>query len=469
MKSKLLRVLAISCAISMMAAVSGCGSTKSDQQASNTSTASTQSQQTQSSEQTGKKDFSNKELEVAAFEGGYGKAYFEAAIEKFETEYPGVKVTLTSSPKIDEIIKPRIVAGNPPDVLCGFGDGRIQQLVSEGAIADITDIFNENAPGKDVPLKDTIFDGLIDGVCKPLNDGKIYLAPTEAGAQGLYYNKTLFESKGWKVPKTWDEFFALGDIAKKDGIALFTYQGLYPSYNEMVIMPSIASTAGMDALNNILNYKEGAWKDSNVRKVLEVYEKIAKGGYLMKGTVAMNHTQAQAEFLKGKALFIPNGSWFENEMKDAIPETGFTFGFTPAPVFNQGDQQYIYSGCGYNAVTAKAKNPELAKEFIKFLYRDDMIKLLAEKNTAVMPVKGAVEMVKDIVPESVYNTFKAFDNAKALSLKWKSTPTTTVKISDEIYKPISSLMSNQLTVDQWIDRIEKADATLNDEIAKAGK
>lgn len=408
----------------------------------------------------------NQTLEVAAFEGGYGRTYFDDLIAAFEEANPGVKVTLTCSPKIDDVIQPRIVAGNPPDVLMSFGASRIGQMATEGDLLDLTDIFNEPAPGQTDNLKDTIVDGLIDTVCTPNKDGKIYLAPTDQGAQGLYYNKTLFETNGWKAPETWDEFFALGDEAKAQGISLFTYQGMYPGYLEAMLMPAIASTAGMDAFNKILNYDEGAWKDANVQKAMDVFTKIANEDYLMPGTVAMNHTQAQTAFIQGKALFIPCGSWLANEMKDAIPDSGFSFGFIPAPTFNATDTHYVVGSCGYNVVPAKAKNPELAKKFIQFTYTDDMVKLLAEKNTSIMPVKGTMEKVKDVVPEAVYNTFKAYDTAECLLSDWAPTPTTEVKISDEIYNPISSIMNKTMTTEQWSDSIETADAKLRDAIAK---
>lgn len=413
----------------------------------------------------GKTKFANKNLEIAVFEGGYGKAYYDEIIKKFEAAYPGVNVTMTASPKIQDIIQPRIVAGNPPDVLCEFNTDKIGQLASEGALADLTDVFNSNAIGESKPLKDKMLDGVLD-MAKPLKDGKIYYAPTTEGASGIYYNSEYFNSKGWKAPNTWDEFFAYEDLAKKEGKALFTYQGIYPSYNENILFPAIASHAGMDAIKKIENYEDGAWKDPKVKEVLNIFYKIAQDGDLMKGTVAMNHTQAQTEFLKGSALFIPNGSWFENEMKDAIPKSGFKFGFIPTPVFKNGDKQYIDAGCGYDVVPKKAKNPELAKEFIKFQYTNDAIKLMAQKNSAVMAVKGSIDMVKDMVPESVYTTFKAYDHATPIDIKFAETSGATIKIKDEIFNPISSIMNKKLTVDQWADRIEKADATLRTQLKK---
>ena len=48
-------------------------------------------------------------------------------------------------------------------------------------------------------------------------------------------------------------------------------------------------------------------------------------GYLLEGTVGMNHTESQTEMMLGKAAFITNGTWMENEMQDAPREDGFEF------------------------------------------------------------------------------------------------------------------------------------------------
>ena len=65
-------------------------------------------------------------------------------------------------------------------------------------------------------------------------------------------------------------------------------------------------------------------------EVLANIQKIAADGYLMEGTVALNHTQSQTDMMMNKALFIPNGNWMEGEMKDAPRADGFEFGLTTA-------------------------------------------------------------------------------------------------------------------------------------------
>lgn len=410
-------------------------------------------------------DFENKELSVAVFEGGYGKAYWEEVIQRFEEDYPGVKVNLTSNPKIMDIIKPQLVSGNPPDfIYMPLSDetNTIQTMIKEKALLDLTDVFESQALDQDAPLKDVMTDGILE-YAKPHGDGNIYYAPFYTSNMGLWYNQTLFEEKGWEVPETWDDFFALGEKAKQEGRALFTYQGLHPGYNESIIFPAIASAGGVEAIEKIENYEENAYDNDAVRKVFEIYEMITEKDYLMPGTVALNHTQAQTEFLQGKALFIPNGDWFEGEMVDAPREDGFEFGFMAPPVFEAGDQRYAQTSFEGLFIPKDAKNPELAKEFLKYQYQDEIVKLNAEKASGVLAVKNGAELARDFVPESIYNAAKVFDEGvQPIIFQWAVTPSTEIVIKDELFNPIGEVMNQKMTVDEWIDRVETANGKLRD-------
>lgn len=407
-------------------------------------------------------------IEIAVFEGGYGKVFYEEAIKSFEKDYPNYTVEMIASPKIEDIIKPRLVAGNPPDMLVEFDLGKLGTLASDGALATLNDVFGENVPGEDIALNEKIINGVLQAACMPLKDNSIYYAPTSTGVSGFYYNKALFRDNSWDVPKTWDEFFMLGDKAKEKGIALYTYQGLYPSYNSMALLPAIRSHAGEKAMDSIFAYEEGAWEDPKVVETLEVFEKIAYGDYLMEGTVAMNHTQAQTEWLNDKALFIPIGVWVETEMKDAIPE-GFEFGFTPVPTFTKEEKQFVNSGYGFNVIPAKAKNVEGAKKLLAYFYTDEMVKGYAKHNNAVLAVDNAMDIIGDIIPASVSDAIKTLEFAMPFVEGWYPTPPTQVNMSDEIYNPISSLMNEEIHVDEWVKRIEKATKKLREDIKDVEK
>ena len=461
MKKKVSRILGFTCVITLLLSVfASCGNLQTEKGVKTSTVAS--------------KEFSNNDLDVAVFQGAYGRDYWDALAVKFMELYPGTKINITANPRIGEMIRPKIVAGNTPDFIylnTGEQSGVVNSLIKEKGLTDLTDVFNSKALDKDSLIKDIILPGLLGSeTCSPYNDGKIYLAPYNYGVMGLWYNKDLFEKKGIAPPKTWDEFFALNEIAKREGRALFTYQGIYPYYNEEIVVPALFSAGGREAVDKYFNYGEGLWKSDAAKKVLNIFETINKGNMLMKGTVALNHTQAQTEFMEGKAMFIVNGSWFEGEMKDAPREEGFQFGFLGIPAFKSGDPITCLMNPETLMIPLKAKNPELAKEFLKYIYTETSIKLNGEKAKAVMAVKGAVELVKDSITPSSYDCFKAVENGmipimgafKPLAKGSK------INVSDEIYKPISAVMNNQLTAAQWADKLDSIYAKIREELKNQG-
>lgn len=411
-----------------------------------------------SSGSTGTKEFENKELNIAIFEGGYGPDYWEEIVSRFETAY-GVKVTMQISPTIGDIIRPQIVAGNVPDFISmndNDSTGLVASLIRENALMDISDVFETPGLEDTSPLKNQVLEGVLEtSKCSPYGDGKIYLAPFNASPMGLVYNKALFAEKGWEVPETWDEFFALGDKAKSEGIALFTYAGIHPGYMESLLWPAIASAAGIDTATNISKYAEGSFSSPEVLEVLTNIQKISAGGYLMEGTVALNHTQSQTDMMLNKALFIPNGNWMEGEMKDAPRADGFEFGLTTAPSLKAGASRYVMTSVEQFSIPAGAKNPELAKEFLRFLYTEESVKLFAEKAGGVYALKNATEWSKDYVTQGVYSMNEIYNQGNSMVFGFAALPEgSKVTPRDEVFHSVADVMNGAMTPEQWSEKVE---------------
>jgi N-acetylglucosamine transport system substrate-binding protein len=423
-----------------------------------------------------KKTFKNKNLEFYMFQGGWGKSFEEAVVKNFEKAY-GVKVTLVASPRIGDKLRTRMVAGKSPDViLFNWNDstsaGINEALQKERGFMDLTPMLNEKALDSSSKLADQFLPGFLDSIkCSPYQDGKVYLLPLFYSPTGLMSNKTYMDKNGYKAPKTWDEFFKLGDTIKKnDGRALFTYQGIYPGYLEELIWPAIAGAVGAKGVEKIFNYQAGSFKNATVKKVLTNIQNIAKNGYLMEGTVAMNHTQSQSAMMMGKAAFITNGTWMDGEMKDAPREDGFKFQLSAPPALTASDKQYSFTSIETIYIPATAKNPELAKEFLKFLFTKDSQKLAASTVKAVMPIKGSVELNKSTLPETTLGYYSMFDQGVLpLVSTWASLPAgSKINMNDEVFnKPMTKVMNGQMTVDQWMDDVEKAMAQCRADLAKA--
>ena len=391
-------------------------------------------------------------LQIAIFEGGYGREYWDAVCEAFEEENEDIEIVMQSNAEIGDIIRPTIIAGNPPDFIylpSNNISGVTSAMIKDHALADITDVMEE--------VEDKLLPGFLNTKnCRPYGDGKIYLAPMYYSPMGLWYNKDYFEKNSLEIPDTWDEFFALQDSGLSDDRALFAYQGIYPAYMESVILSSIASSGGTEVMDACLNYEEGAWRNEKVREVLSNIAKIGTEGYLMEGCIFMDHTQAQAEWLEGKAMFIPSGSWIENEMLRAPKEEGFRFGFAAAPSIGENDERYVYTRIEEMYIPAAAKNIDAAKRFLAFQYTDTAIELNAKYAKGVPPVAGASEKIKEYASEAVYESYRIFEQGyKPYMGEFAAVTGTNLVPRDSFYAQIGEVMSGMKTVDEWIEEMEE--------------
>ena len=403
------------------------------------------------------------ELQVAVFEGGYGREYWDAVAEAFEKENPDVDVVIEANPEIGDVIRPNILAGNPPDFVylpSSNKSGVTNAMIKDKALADISDVMEE--------VQDKLIPGIIDSkACQPYGDGKTYLAPIYYSTTGLWYNADFFEKNGLEVPVTWDDFFALGDKSEELGRKLFTYQGTVPSYLESLIVPAVASAAGKDVMDGCFNYDPEAWQNPEVKAVLENIAKIGTDGYLMDGTVSLDHTQAQSQWLLGNALLHPNGSWVEGEMEDAPKEDGFEYGYTAAPVMDESGDKTVYTQIEEMFIPAEAKNIDIAKEFLAFQYTDEAVKLNAEKAKGIPPVVGASEYMKENSSEAVYQSYAILDNGYTPYIG-NFAPVTDTEIipRDEFFNCVGDVMTGKMTVDEWIAKMVDISNQVKDKVVQ---
>ena len=157
-----------------------------------------------------------KVLKFAAFEGGNGTEIWENIEKAFEESHEDVDVQLELSSELDKDLTKDFQNGDIPDVVyynLGQKSGFTETMLKEHAIADISDVFDDE-------LKSKLVGGITENAAaQPYGDGKVYLAPIIYTPTGLWYNKDMFGEGKYTLPTTWDEFFALGEQAKEDGIA----------------------------------------------------------------------------------------------------------------------------------------------------------------------------------------------------------------------------------------------------------
>ena len=303
-------------------------------------------------------------------------------------------------------------------------------------------------------VSDKIVPGFTDtSITNPYGDGKTYLAPMFYSPCGLFYNAGLFAEKGWTVPTTWDEMWALGDKAAAEDIALFTYPTT--GYFDTFFPTLLYSAGGPDFFNKAMNYAEGIWDTPEAKQCFDVMSKLA--GYTAKVTVAQandqDFTQNQQLILDNKALFIPNGTWLVPEMADAPRADGFQWGMCALPGGGSGTSA-SYCWMEQAWIPAQAPNLDAAKQFVAFLYSDKAAGIFA-KGGAAQPITGITDSMEgdnkifysiyDNGASAVMGGFAAYASVPGLG-----------SVREVFFDPFNNLVNGSLTADQWVENIKAA-------------
>ena len=404
-------------------------------------------------------------VEGIFFEGGFGRSYIDNAADIFRALHPDNAMSVEGIQQVSEILRPRFIAGNPPDVIDNSGAFHIpmDSLVADEQLADLAPLMA--APALDTPGKtfaETLFpNSQADGV---FNGRQLYLNIAYT-VSGIWHSQSLFEDKGWDYPMTWTGMLDLCETIKSDGIAPWTYQGKFPQYMVFgCLMHLIHKTGGIQAIKDIDNLVDDAWKSDAVLQAVSMMHQLADLGYIMPGTEGLTHTESQAEWLQGNAAFIPCGTWLENEMRELTPE-GFDMVIKPVPGPDESSYHSLVAWPGEPyIVPVNAANVVGGMEFMRCMLSKANAQFFAKEISAIMPVFGGSEGVE--LSSALQSALEAAEAANGgfnyLSRGWYSDLWTAAK------NATGELLTNRISPAQFADTLQAAadEVKADDDIPK---
>jgi len=337
-------------------------------------------------------------LKVGLLESGYGREWFDHAVNLFTEKYPNVQFDTTASPNIGDLIAAKASASNDADMFDLFYGATWTEYVNANKLEPVTDIFAmspDDAPGQ--KLNDLIVPGFNDP--EKYYKDNAWVFPVANFIGGMFFDQKLFDENGWnKNPKTYDEFIQLCEAIKSKGMDPIVYAGLY-NYAQFAFDTKIFEIADENGNKNFrhdFEYFNGPQNTSPEN--IEVYKRLydmGKKGYISKKSVGMNHTQSQMLVLQHKAAMVPSGDWIENEMAESAPDD-FQWGYMAVPFTNNPNGPiYMNNGLSYSFEIWAAKpelNKKWAKQFLLSLMTNEVQQVLVEKGGALPLRKDYLEV-----------------------------------------------------------------------------
>ncbi|NLZ70668.1 MAG: extracellular solute-binding protein [Clostridiaceae bacterium] len=398
-----------------------------------------------------KDSYAGRKLDVLFMVGGQGQMA-DPILAKLEEVLPGLETTIVYDHKAADILRRRVMADDPPDIFdvnSGFYD--YYAAISEGVCKPLDFLY-------DVPCVDDPSKTLGDILAFPMMtfgfvDGKHYCMSDSIFTSGLWYDANMFKEKGYAVPETWDEFYALGEKAKADGKYLLSYSTRSAAeYFYQYWFNPLLTTLSLEAFGKTQNPAADSWSDPAVRKALELTKDLVDKGYVetMSGTLVI--TELQMQFCNGNILFYPCGSWLEAEMGDNWPD-GFDLTYLPFPTQKKGEASYLHVTGVVSAVSAKTKNEDLVKEYYRYMLsnKETMEKVIGITMNG-LPVKDFSTNFGSLLPSSTASSWAAIDSGRVIGYRAMA-PSFYPSLGPVINDKISGLTLEGTSVDEVIDAL----------------
>ena len=289
-------------------------------------------------------------------------------VKMFMEKNPNIEVVHSTVAHEDfkQAIRAYLTSSQPPDVMTWFAGNRARFFIDKGQILDISDVWanegwNESYP-KGFQALSTVGD-------------KQYFVPTSYYWWAVYYNKKVFAKYNLTPPETWDEFLAVCETLKTNGITPIVSgtKNAWPA------------AAWFDYLNMRVNGPEfhinlmlgtEKYDDPRVKKAFGYWAQLLDKGYFIENAASYDWQDVLPFMLQEKAAMYLMGQF----VMDSIPEENKAdYDFFRFPIIDPS------MPIGEDAPTdgffaaANAPHPDAAKAFLAYIGSKEAQTYVAEQ------------------------------------------------------------------------------------------
>lgn len=300
---------------------------------------------------------------------------FDRLIADFEKQHPRIEVVQHHVPDSETAIRTRLVKDNVPDVMTLNGNGTFGELASAGVFHDFSGHLAADRvnPGIQQVLNDL-------GTAAP---GEINGLPLASNANGVIYNKDLFDEHGVEIPRTWAELMAAADTFEKAGATPF-YGTLADAWTALPPFNQFAANIPPDDFWADRRAGRTSFRQAFpevAAKIAEIYE------HTQKSARARNYDAGNQAFADGEAAMIVQGSYALPAIRAHNPD--FEMGTFPMPTGSDPQKNRLVSGVDVALTMGRGSEyPEEVLEFIDFLMTEKAVTAYAEDQSAVPTLEG---------------------------------------------------------------------------------
>ena len=266
--------------------------------------------------------------------------------------------------------------GKPDDVFAWFAGYRMQFFAAQGLSMQIDDLWQKVGSNYSDAMK----------AASTGADGHQYFVPIYNHPWAVFYRKSVFSEKGYKIPKTLDDLNGLASQMQKDSVVPFAFadkQG-WPAMGTFDIMNM--RTNGYDFHISLMAGKE-SWTDPKVKQVFTTWKDMLP--FHQDGALGRDWQEAGQALAGKQAGMMLLGTFIGQQFTNKADYDDLDF--FPYPQVNaQYDQDSIDAPIDGFMLSKSPKNVEGAKQLLQFLSTGEaQMVYLASDPTSIAAAKDA--------------------------------------------------------------------------------
>jgi multiple sugar transport system substrate-binding protein len=248
-------------------------------------------------------------------------------------------------------VLPSLPTDDAPDFFTWWSGYRIEDLYSQGVLADVSDIWKQAISDGNLPES-------LGGAFT--FDGAQYAVPSHVSYWVVFYNKKVFDANGLTAPTTWDEFLNVADKLKGAGVTPFasTQTGRWPSFiwfEEMILRTDPKFYEDLTA-------GRAKYTDPTAVQAMETWKGLIEKEYFTSFDTDMSNDWP-GMFAQGKVGMIAIGTWFQSTFLAAKLKPGEDYDLFIMPNINPSvSDKVMIVETGALAIPGKAKQIDASKK-----------------------------------------------------------------------------------------------------------
>lgn len=308
------------------------------------------------------------------------KAAIEAVAKAFQDANAGltVKMNTVAHTTFQENIN-NYLQGSPDDAFGWFAGYRARFFASKNLVGDLSDVYQATP-------------GIPEGLKKACSteDGKQIIMPATYYPWVVLYRKSMWEKNGYEVPKTLDEFKALGDKMKGKGVTPLAFadkdgweaMGTFDILNLRV--------NGYDYHISLMSGQED-WTSPKVANVFDIWKGLLP--YHQPDALGRSWQEAAQALQKGDAAMYYLGTFAAQQFAKGAKQDDLDFFVFPEIDSAIGTGAIEAPTDGY-MMSKRPKNEAGAKKWLGFLGAAEAQDILVQADPSVIATSQEADVEK---------------------------------------------------------------------------